>query len=236
MLSQMKPFQKIGIATLLLLSAIALTNKISPQAMQQMLSPLGANELGESKHYQVVTGSIYNGDTLRVSDGEQEIKVRLCGIDAPEKDQALGVESRDHLRSLIEQGDGRIILVETDTDQYGRTVAEAFLPTGNDAEIHLNTQMVADSMAYVYPKYVGSCPNGSRVQVAEGEDRKQAVGVWANPTALKPFGPHGFTAQTKWGLFKKYWQRWHSLPRESHSGILAIERTVGMGDSLADWL
>jgi micrococcal nuclease len=184
----MKLSKGSAVAITLLLSAIALTAKLSPQIMQRVFSQLGANELGESKHYKVVAGSIYDGDTLRVSDGEQEIKVRLCGIDAPEKDQALGMESRDHLRSLIEQGDGRIILIETDTDQYGRTVAEAFIPMGNDdAEIHLNTQMVADGMAYVYPKYVGSCPNGSRMQVAEGEARKQAVGVWANPTALKPW-------------------------------------------------
>jgi micrococcal nuclease len=184
----MKLFKGSAIAVSLLVSAIALVAKLAPQTMQKAFSQLGANELGQSKHYQVVAGSVYDGDSLRVSDGSQEIKVRLCGIDAPEKDQALGVESRDHLRSLLEQGDGRIILVETDTDQYGRTVAEAFIPMGNDdAEIHLNTQMVADGMAYVYPKYVGSCPNGSRMQAAEGDARKQAVGVWANPTAMKPW-------------------------------------------------
>jgi endonuclease YncB( thermonuclease family) len=183
----MKLSRKSAVAVLLLLGVIALTAKLWPQTMQRAFSQLGTNELGQSKHYKVVPGSVYDGDTLRVSDGGQEIKVRLCGIDAPEKDQAQGIQSRDHLRSLIEQGSGHIILVATDTDQYGRTVAEAFIPTGNDAEIHLNTQMVADGMAYVYPKYVSSCPNGSRMQVAEEEARKQAVGVWANPTALKPW-------------------------------------------------
>lgn len=170
-----------------LLGAIALAAKLSPQTTQQAVSLSGTHELGESKRYQVVEGSIYDGDTLRVSDGRQEIKVRLCGIDAPEKDQALGVESRDHLRRLVAQSSGGIILVETETDQYGRTVAEAFIPTGNDTEIHLNAQMVLDGMAYVYPKYVGSCPNGSRMQVAEEEARKQAVGVWSDPKALKPW-------------------------------------------------
>jgi micrococcal nuclease len=184
----MKLFKGSAIAVSLLVSAISLTAKLSPQTMQRAFSQLSTNELGQSKHYNVVAGSVYDGDTLRVSDGSQEIKVRLCGIDAPERDQALVVESRDYLRSLIEQGDGRIILVETDTDQYGRTVAEAFIPMGNDdAEIHLNTQMVADGMAYVYPKYVGSCPNGSRMQAAEGDAQRQAVGVWANPTAMKPW-------------------------------------------------
>ncbi|WP_346294460.1 hypothetical protein [Sphaerothrix gracilis] len=37
-----------------------------------------------SEHYQLVPGSVYNGDTLRVTDDSKEIKIRLCGIDAPE--------------------------------------------------------------------------------------------------------------------------------------------------------
>lgn len=66
------------------------------------------------------------------------------------------------------------IEVETDTDRYGRTVAEAFISTGNgDGEIHLNMQMVADGMAYVYPKYVSSCPNGLLMQSVEADARQQ---------------------------------------------------------------
>ena len=44
-------------------------------------------------------GSIYDGDTLRVVRGNEELKIRFCGIDAPELKQPLGVESRDYLRS-----------------------------------------------------------------------------------------------------------------------------------------
>jgi endonuclease YncB( thermonuclease family) len=183
----MKLPRRSGTAIMLLLGAIALATKLSPQTIQQALPLPGTGELGESKHYNLVSDSIYDGDTFRVSDGNQEIKVRLCGIDAPEKDQALGIESRDHLRHLIAQGNGQIILLETDTDRYGRTVAEVFIPTGNDEEIHLNSQMVGDGMAYVYPKYVGSCPNGSRMQVAEGDAKQKAIGVWATPTATKPW-------------------------------------------------
>jgi endonuclease YncB( thermonuclease family) len=51
--------------------------------------------------WQVKEGSIYDGDTLRVVRGSEEQKIRFCGIDAPEKDVPMGVESRDHLRSLV---------------------------------------------------------------------------------------------------------------------------------------
>ena len=114
--------------------------------------------------------------------------MRLCGIDAPEKDQALGIESRDHLRSLISKGNGQIILVRTDTDQYGRTIAEAFIPTGNsEEEIHLNSQMVADGMAYVYPQYVDSCPNAEPMKTAERTAKESAQGVWTSPVGQKPW-------------------------------------------------
>ncbi|PZO42576.1 MAG: nuclease [Phormidesmis priestleyi] len=171
-----------------MLLAGAISIKLSPKVAEQLTADVTPASSDISKHYNVVLGSIYDGDTLRVSDGNQEIKVRLCGLDVPEKEQAMGIESRDHLRSLVAQGNGRIILVETDTDQYGRTVAEAFIPTSDGKEeIHLNTQMVADGMAYVYPKYVGSCLNGSRMQVAEEAAKRQAIGVWSNPTSQKPW-------------------------------------------------
>lgn len=183
-----KPIRKIGTACFLLLVAGGIAIKLSPKTAEQLTARLEPSSSGTSQHYDLVPGSIYDGDTFRVSDGNQEIKVRLCGLDAPEKDQAMGLESRDHLRKLIAQGGGRIILVETDTDQYGRTVAEAFVPTGKGGEeIYLNAQMVADGMAYVYPQYVGSCPNGVSMKVAEASAEQRAIGVWANPVSQKPW-------------------------------------------------
>lgn len=172
-------------------AAVAIAVRLFPQITDQFttdyLEP-DRRSGSTSKHYTIVKGSIYDGDTLRVSDGEKEIKVRLCGVDSPEKAQEMGIESRDHLRRLIAQGDGRITLVETDVDWFGRTVAEAFIPTANSQEeVHLNTQMVADGMAYVYPRYVGSCPNGAIMQAAEKTAKQQVKGVWADPTLQKPW-------------------------------------------------
>ena len=186
----MKPARQIRTALFLLLLTGVIAVRLSPQLVSQLTSQLEPSSNGSSEHYEVVSGSIYDGDTLRVSDGTQEIKVRLCGIDAPEKDQALGIESRDHLRSLVSKGNGQIILVRTDTDQYGRTIAEAFIPTGNsEEEIHLNSQMVADGMAYVYPQYIDSCPNagGEPMKTAERTAKESAQGVWTSPVSQKPW-------------------------------------------------
>lgn len=132
-------------------------------------------------------GSIYDGDTLRVTDGREEIKIRFCGIDAPEKDQAGGIESRDHLRSLVAKGDGNIIVVPVETDRYGRTVAELFVPVGGKEEIHLNSQMLMDGQAYHYEQYSSSCPNGSTFMRAEEMAKEQSLGVWGTSNAEKPW-------------------------------------------------
>jgi endonuclease YncB( thermonuclease family) len=138
--------------------------------------------------YRLVPGSVYDGDTLRVSDGAQELKIRLCGIDAPEKDQLMGVESRDHLRSLIDRGDGSLVVVPVEQDRYGRTVAEIFVPmSGTEEEIHVNSQMVLDGMAYHYARYSGGCPNGMLLAGAEDRAKAQSAGVWAKAGAVNPW-------------------------------------------------
>ena len=48
--------------------------------------------------YEVIPGSIHDGDTLRVRSPKGEVfKVRFACIDAPELKQPLGEESRNHL-------------------------------------------------------------------------------------------------------------------------------------------
>ncbi|HEY9766991.1 MAG TPA: hypothetical protein V6C71_00610 [Coleofasciculaceae cyanobacterium] len=56
-----------------------------------------------AQQWQVKPGSIHDGDTLRVVRGNEELKIRLCGINiTPEIKQPLGIESRDYLRSPSE--------------------------------------------------------------------------------------------------------------------------------------
>ncbi|MGB3495210.1 MAG: thermonuclease family protein [Elainellaceae cyanobacterium] len=136
--------------------------------------------------WQVVPDSVYDGDTLRVMRNGEELKIRFCGIDAPEKDQALGVQSRDHLRSLIDQSNNSVRILTVERDRYGRTVAEVMGVLG-ESEMNLNAQMVADGMAYHYAQYSGNCPSQSAIVEAEAIAQEARVGVWANPASEKPW-------------------------------------------------
>ena len=137
--------------------------------------------------YQLVEGSIYDGDTLRVERNGQELKIRFCGTDSPEIEQPGGIEARDHLRSLITQGDGSIGVVLTGENHRGTHGRRPVVIRRDGSEIHLNSQMVMDGHAYHDEKYSGSCPQPDVLVRAEALAKEQSAGVWANPDAEKPW-------------------------------------------------
>jgi endonuclease YncB( thermonuclease family) len=134
-------------------------------------SGVSQNAVGESA--KIVPGSIHDGDTLRIRQGEKVTKVRFCGIDAPELAQPLGVESRDYLMRLV--GDGAVRVVTVEKDKYDRTVAELFLADGRS----VNVEMVRAGMAYHYERYSQSCGMRGAIGQAEGEAQSKHLGVWA---------------------------------------------------------
>ena len=122
--------------------------------------------------------SIYDGDTLRVVRDGEELKIRLCGIDAPEIKQPLGIEARDYLQSLVELGNGELLLVPLEKDRYGRTVAEVYVQDSDDTAINLNMQMVRDGYAWLYAQYKDNCPTKNELVLAEEVAREEGWGIW----------------------------------------------------------
>lgn len=64
--------------------------------------------------------SVADGDTIIVQHNDQQMKVRLYGIDCPEKARAFGQKAREMTTLLVA---GRTVDVEVkNTDRYGRSV------------------------------------------------------------------------------------------------------------------
>ena len=137
--------------------------------------------------WKVKPGSIYDGDTLRVVRGEEELKIRFCGIDAPERDQELGIESRDYLRSLVSLGNGELLLVPIEKDRYERTVAEVYVQDRKDSAIPLNLQMVRDGYAWHYERYSGNCPSGQQFAIAQELAQSERLGIWQQGNPQPPW-------------------------------------------------
>ena len=124
--------------------------------------------------------AIADGDTLTArcatADGEATIKVRLAEIDAPEKRQAFGERSKQHLAELCFQK--QAVITPTTRDRYGRTVARIECE-GIDA----NAAMVRAGMAWAFTKYL----TDPRIADIEREAREQNIGLWQDTAPVPPW-------------------------------------------------
>ena len=67
--------------------------------------------------------AVADGDTITVLDeSKQQHKIRLMGIDAPEKKQAYGQRSKESLSELVYMKD--VEVTWSKRDRYGRTVGQ----------------------------------------------------------------------------------------------------------------
>lgn len=114
---------------------------------------------------------ISDGDTITILQDKEQTKVRLYGIDAPEKKQDYGQRSKQFLASLIA---GQVVEVEPKgKDRYKRTLGIIYYK-GQD----INAQMVLNGYAWAYVKY-------SRIYVDQEKlARENKRGLWqsSNPT------------------------------------------------------
>lgn len=102
--------------------------------------------------------------------------MRLAEIDAPEKRQPFGAQSRQHLSDLCFKTQATIH--PKTTDRYGRTVARVEC-RGVDASAH----QVQSGMAWAYTKYLTDQAIMSN-ELAARVDRR---GLWALPDPVPPW-------------------------------------------------
>lgn len=117
---------------------------------------------------------ISDGDTITVLNGKEQTKVRLYGIDAPEKKQDYGQKSRKFLASLIA---GQVVEVDPKgKDRYKRTLGIIHY---KDQDI--NAQMILNGYAWAYVKY-------SKIYVdQERLAREKKLGLWQSSDPTPPW-------------------------------------------------
>lgn len=126
---------------------------------------------------------VSDGDTITVLDAKnQQHKVRLAGIDAPEKSQAFGQASKKQLSELVF---GKAVVVEWQKlDRYGRVVGKVLLD-GFDVCL----EQIRKGMAWHYKKYAGDQSAGDRQTYAaiEAEAREARLGLWIDESPEPPW-------------------------------------------------
>lgn len=130
----------------------------------------------------VVVG-VSDGDTLTVLDADQhQWKIRLAGIDAPEKRQPFGQQSKQMLSDRVF---GKQVLIETGkTDRYRRTIGKVMV-AGED----VNLEQVRAGLAWHYKKYEReqNAPDRIRYASAEEDARRGLRGIWQQPVPVAPW-------------------------------------------------
>jgi endonuclease YncB( thermonuclease family) len=138
---------------------------------------------GHSETLQGRVVAIADGDTITVLDATKaQHKIRLAGIDAPEKKQAFGQRSKESLSDLVFN---REVQVETTKrDRYGREIGKV-LVGGLDA----NLEQVKRGMAWHYKAYQREQSLADRTAYgdAELEARHSREGLWQNPAPVAPW-------------------------------------------------
>lgn len=174
----------------------SLGQKLADSVSQKRLSP------PPTESWKVIR--VADGDTITVARGNRKEKIRFCGIDAVEKQQKLGPQATNYLRSLINKGDGTVMVSPIEKDRYGRTVAELFVKPRlethgyqSEEEIFLNGEMVRAGYARHYSRYSGKCSNREVIEKSEAIAKQNRVGVWSDPNAVAPWEFRKLQRQSK---------------------------------------
>jgi endonuclease YncB( thermonuclease family) len=119
---------------------------------------------------------VTDGDTITLltSDNRQE-KIRLDGIDAPEKKQDYGEKSKQYLASLVA---GKTVRVEYKSkDRYGRILGTVYVGT-----LNVNEEMIRKGLAWQY-KY-NKDRNLTRLQ---DEAKAKKLNIWSVKNPVDPY-------------------------------------------------
>ena len=124
-----------------------------------------------------------DGDTITVLDAEKnQHKIRLQGIDAPEKAQAFGAKSKQALYEMVH---GKTVQVSFEkSDKYGRILGKVLLD-GQD----ICHQQIKAGLAWHYKKYQNQQPLVDRdaYSASETAAKNEKLGLWSDPRPVAPW-------------------------------------------------
>lgn len=151
---------------------------------------LCASTLVNAENFSGKVIAVMDGDTLLVLRNGHPVKVRLTGIDAPEKAQPFGTASQQSLAELVK---GKQVQVESRAaDDYGRLLA-----TIRIGAVNVNHEQVRRGMAWEYSRF----HSNKELMALQREAQQARRGLWAGVESIEPsqwrkLHPSTFAADT----------------------------------------
>ena len=123
--------------------------------------------------------SALDGDTIDVLHNQRPERIRLSGIDCPEKGQAYGQKAKQAASAIAF---GKNVKIQTHGhDKYKRTLADVILPNG----MNLNQELVRQGWCWWYRKYAPG--DAVLEELLEKAARETRNGLWVDPQPVPPW-------------------------------------------------
>jgi micrococcal nuclease len=116
--------------------------------------------------------------TLDVLHDDTVPRVRLWGIDAPEKKQPFGVRAKEFTADLVFAQEVRVRV--RGSDRYKRTLGEILLPDGRN----LGHELLKAGLAWWYQQFA---KNERALADLEQEAKAARRGLWSEPGPVQPW-------------------------------------------------
>ncbi|MDD2332092.1 MAG: thermonuclease family protein [Candidatus Cloacimonetes bacterium] len=128
----------------------------------------------------IITGkvtAVQDGDTIDILSGQTRYRIRLDGIDCPEKKQAYGEVAR---KFTSERCFGKVVRADIKgKDVYGRHLAVVFY----DKAKNLNRELLRQGLAWHYKAY----NKDKQLSKLESKARKEKLGLWKEIDPQQPW-------------------------------------------------
>jgi len=171
----------VGVVTILLLIGGVLQFN---GALEFEPGPADVLTTSESTDTTAKVARVIDGDTLDLTSGE---RLRLLGIDSPERDECYYEEARSELVALVTGETLRLVRDTSETDKYDRVLRYVYFSTMSGAdtgepataqeEVFVNEVLVRAGVATTL-----SIPPDTRyraqLRAAEAEARAAGRGLW----------------------------------------------------------
>ncbi len=135
--------------------------------------------------------SIADGDTFTLLVDDVQYRVRLAGIDTPERGQPYASAARNALSDLIFRKQVRV--ESRKTDRYGRIIGRVWAQPRDCSRcgktLYVSLALLTTGMAWWYRYYADEQPEEERGQYefAEFEAKAKRAGLWRDENALPPW-------------------------------------------------
>ena len=139
------------------------------------------SQIRETEKFSGTVVKVVDGDTIIILiEGNKTRKIRLYGIDCPEKRQAFGKKAKKFTSSLVAGKNVKIVSIVN--DRYGRIVALVYVDG-----VCVNQKIIEAGYAWVYTRYCDQQPLCSNWLYLELNARCFHEGLWSNKYPQAPW-------------------------------------------------